>query len=284
MENGMRRINCRDHGGTFHIPNGRGRPPVRCGGKYSQCSAVNTRLVGKTKATEVADVTKNRRSTAPVPSLRDKRNADALETAKRRVIGAEMEKAVARAFDDGAAARRKAHARVPESPTETPKPGNVSLPKAIAAKAELEPLGWAVSGRAWIDEEGNQCASVLANRGTETISLVWKNGTLSSQEYVLWNREKPSLNFSGMPPRRLKFDPDELSDRELVTRLSGMKVSWWNRLAKSVETAVIGDRVTIEHVYNSRGDETPGERIVKFVDHGGTGYRAFYAAALIKVG
>lgn len=156
---------------------------------------------------------------------------------------------------------------------------------AQAAKAQLEPLGWTVSGRAWVDEDGKSCASVLGNRGVETISVVWRDGAVAGQEYILWGRVADTkLNFKGMPARKLGFDPDESSDRELVERLSGMKVTWWNRLAKDTETAIIPDKVNIEHVYNGVGDETPGERIIKFCDKNGSGYRAFYVAALIKVG
>ncbi len=94
--------------------------------------------------------------------------------------------------------------------------------------------------------------------------------------------EKPSDN--GYPPNDLHFNPAEVTDSELVRLIKGMKVTWWNTIAGSKETAVVGGNVTIEHIFFTNGDEDNSKRIVKFIDHGGGGFRAFHVSALLKVG
>lgn len=169
------------------------------------------------------------------------------------------------------------------------KPTNASLPMAQVAKAKLEVLGWTAKGRAWEEQPsddgdpgGQQMAMVTASRGEETISLTWQDGVLVDQQYSLWS-EKPSDN--GKPPSKLDINPNEMTDRELVHMISGMKVTWWNSLARSNESAIVGTKLTIEHVYDTaeNGLETV-KRLVKFVDHSGGGYRAFHVDALLKVG
>lgn len=258
----MKQLPCREHGGTFPVPFGRGRPPVRCGasmtgGKdYPTCTKHPENAKKSTKATRMS----------------------------QRVIDA----GVAAALDHAANARktertREQRASKPAQPVvQAPTADNPSLPKAQEAKAQLVPLGWTVVGRAWADDTGAQCASVTANRETETLSLVWKGGRLFDQQYILWDNERPKAN--GMPARKLKFNPDEMSDTELVRAISGMPVEWWNSLGKSVEKGVVGEKVNIEHVYNGIGGETPGARVVKFVDASGHGFRNFHVSALIKVG
>lgn len=94
---------------------------------------------------------------------------------------------------------------------------------------------------------------------------------------------KPSDN--GMPKHALPFDPDELSDSELIRAISGMEVTWWNRIAKSRESATVSpDKVNITHAYNATGDEVPGDRVITFVDYAGSGFRSFRAGALLKIG
>lgn len=168
-----------------------------------------------------------------------------------------------------------------ESNSESRKPANPSLAPAMAAKERLEALGWVCKGSARM-EDHHALASITASRGDETVIMHWNDGQLISQNYSLWH-EKPSAN--GKPQGALTFDPDECTDRELIRALAGSKVTWWNSLGQREESAVIGkDRIQIEHCYNGVGDETPGDRIVKFTEHGGAGFRAFKMAALLKVG
>jgi hypothetical protein len=125
-------------------------------------------------------------------------------------------------------------------------------------------------------------AQMTATRGSESLVITWNDGKLASQDYNLWHNRR-SLN--GMPARKLKFNPDEMTDRELIRAISGMKVTWWNTLGKTEETYVVsGDRLSIEHFYASNGEEDTGRRIVKFLDQNGNGYRHFHAEALLKVG
>jgi hypothetical protein len=111
--------------------------------------------------------------------------------------------------------------------------------------------------------------------------MSWRDGVLASQQYGL-EHIKPSDN--GIPPHDLHFNPEELTDSELVRMIKGMKVTWWNVLASSTESAVIaGSQVSVEHIFN-QADSDIGKRIVKFVDHNGGGFRAFHVSALMKVG
>lgn len=288
----IKHLTCREHGGTFSVPAARGRPPVRCGGKYPECVVTRARKAApvkvspavRTNATKATNGKAQRDAavikaavqravkTTPVPATLTR----TAKPASERLIPSGYERAEQEA-------PRKPRAKAPVSAVRDTDAINPSVAKAHQAKGELEPLGWHVTGRATGSE-----ASITATRDQEMIHIVWVDGELKSQNYTLWDTQRPALNLKGMPARKLEFNPDEMPDRELINVLSGMKITWWNRLAKATETAVIpGHReakVTIEHVYGHLGDEMPGDRIVKFVDVNGTGYRAFHVAALIKVG
>lgn len=153
---------------------------------------------------------------------------------------------------------------------------------ALPAKARLEEQGWLCTGRGWTDEDGGVGIELTAVRGDELLVMHWLDGKCTDQDYSLWS-EKPSANTK--PAGKLTFDPDECTDRELVRALAGCKVTWWNVLGQKEEEATIApESMKIEHAYNGHGDEQPGDRIVKFIEHGGAGYRAFRVAALLKVG
>lgn len=180
------------------------------------------------------------------------------------------------------------HAEYPAENHATPVPTtNPSLPLAMHAKALLEAVGWVVKGRAWTAVDAGQseqlayCAEITASREQETLIMTWQDGELVNQHYAM-EFVKPSMN--GMPGRQLDFDPDELTDSELVRMVRGMKVTWWNTIGNSTESAVVGGNVTIEHIFFATGDEDNTKRIVKFLDHGGGGFRAFHVTALMKVG
>jgi hypothetical protein len=247
----MKTLQCRDHGGTFTVEAKRGRPPVRCSDD-NVCSAwkPNSRVaMGDTAIKQVKQT--------PLPE----------ELQRQPVV---LQAAVARAYDDAAANRRKAQTQA-----------NPNVAMAYAAREMLSPLGWACTAKAWTDDDASY-ATLTAVRASEMITLVWQDGVLTDQHYGLWEMELPSANDK--PASKLGFDPDEMSDRELIQRLSGMPVQWWNRLGQSIEQATIPAKVQIEHAYNGTGDETPGDRVIKFVDMAGSGYRAFRVGALMKVG
>lgn len=271
-------ITCREHGGSFRIEVKRGRPPVKCSAenpcskaKTARGNRPRTMAEAKSQSAAVRGTSSSRRRAEHAAGIDSKaqRDAEALEAAKARAVSENGAKPAASKRQP----RFKPQARV-----------NASVPKAHGAKSLLEPLGWKVTGRAFDSEEGAG-ATVTAVRGQETLSLTWIDGVLTEQTYQLWDAEKPSNNGVPAEKRKLSFDPDELNDSELIKRLSGMAVTWWNTLAKSTESAVIpGNRVAIEHVYNGVGDETPGDRMVKFVDLNGSGFRAFRVGALLRVG
>ncbi len=88
-----------------------------------------------------------------------------------------------------------------------------------------------------------------------------------------------------MPKRRLKFNPDEMTDGELIRALAGMQVTWWNSLAKSEERFTVGTKtLSVEHCFSANGAEDTSRRIVKFVDMNGAGFRHFHVDSLLKVG
>jgi len=205
----------------------------------------------------------------PVKCLEDNR-CDAFTPAKRHVVTREN--------TASAAEKRASVITAPVKP-----PANKSVPLAVACKAELDALGWTGKGRGWIEESDDaMMAEVTAVRGSESLVITWNDGKVIRQDYNLWHNRR-SLN--GMPPSKLKFNPDEMTDRELVRQISGMKVTWWNTLGKTEESYVVsGDKLSIEHFYASNGEEDTGRRIVKFLDQNGNGYRHFHAEALIKVG
>jgi hypothetical protein len=179
-------------------------------------------------------------------------------------------------------------ANAPESVHEARSTANDSLPLAMAAKARLEAVGWICKGRAWIDvtsatvAPAEHCAEVTCSRGAETLIIVWVNGVLKRQDYQM-ESIRPAEN--GIPANSLNFDPNEMTDGELVRMVRGMKVTWWNTIAGSRETAIVGpNNVAVEHLFVGGGDTDNSKRIIKFLDHSGGGFRAFHVGALLKVG
>lgn len=169
---------------------------------------------------------------------------------------------------------------------------NPCIPFAHKAKTDLEPLGWSVTGRQWSDGDVFH-AQITATRGTELLLITWtaerkiSGGEFlvtSDQQYSLWSTEKPSENPKPKAAK-LPFNPALIEDADLIRTIAGQRVMWANRLRKGTEEAVVsGTRIQIDHTYNGEGHSIPGERIIKFVDHDGGGYRAFRLSALVKIG
>ncbi len=159
------------------------------------------------------------------------------------------------------------------------KEGNPSLILAKEAKSLLEAAGWVCKGRA--GQDATAWAHLACSRGDETLVMLWENGELISQNYAM---EFVKSSDNGYPDSELRFNPDELTDSELVRMIKGMKVTWWNTIAGAKESAIVGGTVTVEHIFRDNGDEDNSKRIVKFLDHGGGGFRAFHVGALVKVG
>lgn len=271
-------LKCRAHSGTFRVEVRRGRPPVNCT-EENPCDRVTTKR-------KLAKATGLKESQIVVrePS-RVERTASAIKNGRKTVtepvdnkrIGAAMKERAAKAAERP----RKAAAKAPEIDSEPRSTVSRSVQVAQASRAELEAVGWVAKGRGWTDGE-DEMAELTATRGSETIVLTWCNGNLTGQDYSIWH-SKPSRN--AMPKRRLKFNPDEMTDAELIRAISGMKVTWWNSLAKSEESFTVGTRtLSIEHTFASNGDEDSSRRIVKFVDMNGGGFRHFHVDALLKVG
>jgi hypothetical protein len=150
--------------------------------------------------------------------------------------------------------------------------------------------------------ETNGSVTVIAAREEELLTLTFQDGECISQDYSLWNADNPpniisakdnilssrgdklttTHNVGGMPRSKLPFNTSEVPDWELVRVLAGTKCTWWNHLAQHEETAIIGSMISIEHLYTGKGDEHPEDRIFKFTDRSGQGFRAFRLGALLS--
>jgi hypothetical protein len=181
-------------------------------------------------------------------------------------------------------------------------PNNKSLPPAMLAKAQLEAFDWKCNGRAYVNPadqpltigsrswSGMQLdiAAITASRGDESLVITWVDGECVSQQYSLWDVKQPAKPKHGIPPHRLPFDPVTISDSDLIVALNGMRVTWWNSLGGNEESAVVSPMnkgvVSITHYYTTAGKEVRDLRTIQFIDYSGSGFKAFYLAALLKVG
>jgi len=320
----IKRYSCRTHGGVFEKESTAGRPPVRCGGdKNPLCDKANLEagipeiIPAKDKPVleRAREGIRKRAEASAVVSIADQAGAqgrfEAMTNAELKAYAREhfstiskitsraqliraMQAQIAKAGQATPEQVAEAVARVEGVPAEQvtavkarqSKPAasaelSATLSMAKAAKEQLVVVGWTVEGRGGVAPEG-PFARVTASRDAETLVIEWVNGKLIAQDYSM-NYIKPSENM--LPGRKLNFDPDELTDRELIQKISGMKVTWWNTLGSSTETAVVpGDRVTVQHIFVGNGDEDNSKRIVTFVDRNAGGFRSFHTSMLMKVG
>lgn len=169
-----------------------------------------------------------------------------------------------------------------ESESEPRSTSNPSVLVAKAAKERLVALGWSARGKTGATEAGGSWATLTASRGEETLIINWSDGALVDQHYSLFSDK--DVAEEKLPGKNLDLNPDELTDRELVNWIRGMKVTWWNTLAGSTETAVVGGKVYVEHIFDQGENHDNTKRLVKFLDHNGGGFRAFHVSAMMKVG
>jgi len=270
----MKTLQCRDHGGTFKVVAKRGRPPVRCATEHP-CTRAGKKPVDTAQIMSkamVADGKKVRRqSTLP-------REGSALRTSKWCKCDDQGGEPHEKGIEGCRYATRGAPVVVRHNP---------SIQFAGQTREMLEPLGWMLTGRAGFEplgdgeEEDAAWAEVTATRGTESLFFRWVNGKIQAQVYSLWDSEKTAVG-NGAPKSRLTFDPDQMSDAELVMAISGQPVTWWNRLGRNNEKAIVSkEKVNIQHNFTG-GNESA--RMVTFVDISGGGFRSFHVDALLKVG
>ena len=298
-----RMTKCQEHGGYFQHPVRRGRRSTRCKPEYPCSRAAKlSDVTNQNVADRVGDgfdrmttselreyargkyssIARLRRRADILVALRAQKAKEAALAANRAARDAEAEApSAARNYLSQEAATAVAR-QASEPAPEAPKPANPCAATAMEIKSRLEPLGWVVKGRGW-REGAEACGEVLAARGTENLMIQIRNGKVTTQEYFLWDMEKPSNN--GRPASKLSVNTDEMTDREIIQMLAGSKVTWWNNLGSKEESAIVGTgKINIDHVYTGRGDETPSDRIIKFADHTGGGFRAFRLGALISIG
>ena len=291
----LKQLTCREHGGTFTVEARRGRPPVRCS-PDNVCASVaaNAKVRVIHKEPVVSTPAEQNLSTMTFPELRAYARSIGLSTGTKLTNRPALRNAI-RKYLKPADAEVVAHfesAKLVGGPIMPAKRADTALgTKGIsamhAAWQRLEELGWKVSMLSSADQHDPTITvippSLTATRGEETISLAWDNtGNLLSQDYHLWS-EKPSRN--NKPASKLPFDPDEVSDRELVRMLAGVKITWWNVLAGAEETAVVNPQsVKVAHAYDGHGDEQPADRVLTFVATGAGGFRSVRIGALLKVG
>jgi hypothetical protein len=168
-----------------------------------------------------------------------------------------------------------------------------------AATEALEGLEWTVAAKGWaqtVDSPNAEVdgvllyhASITANRGPETLYLEWADGIQVASDYAILDTSAANNN-GDMPATNLPFDPETVSDGELVQYISGSKIEWWNRVGGMIEKGVCGDpksqngiRVAIEHVYSGIAGPAGIDRLIRFnLMDGGT--RVIKVGALLKVG
>lgn len=244
----MKRITCRVHGGTFLVEPKRGRPPVKCS-EDNPCKPVVAYTLGAKKRAPNADLQRERD-----------------EASWRGTHGEPLPKAL------------QVPVKAPESPAEPATPPEGSIARAHVAKALLEAQGWAC--HASIDGTSIQ---FHASRDTERIAMIITDGVVVSQEYTLWDTQKPSTNEVPAGMVKLPFNPDEMTDSELVRALMERTVIWWNRIAKGEEKATLPTKVSVTHTFNGHEDEVPADRVITFVDMHGGGFRTFRQGALMRL-
>lgn len=285
----MRTLPCRLHGGNFTIEAKRGRPPTKCGGDYPACTKAGT--------------VKPERVSRSLKSGWCRCNEQGNEPHERGIEGckyyAPVEPEVAKAERPRKTAQKPRTAVKPVVATEDPGDGKrvdrrailaATVALAMEAKAKLEAQGWTCEGRGWVDPVeingkdmgGVPYAELIAARGEERITLHWSGDKLVSQQYSLWDMEQPQKN--DMPEEGISSEFDEYTDKELVARMAGQRVTWWNKLGKNKETAFCPDTVKVAHAYNGVGDETPADRIITICDRGSGGFRSFRVGQLLKIG
>lgn len=267
----MKTITCRAHGGTFTVESVRGRPPVSCGGPNDECDAYPVEAGDGLDDMSVIELKKLALDEGYSTITRLGKKASLIDAIR-----------IQRQKNAKSMRTEEIHAALEAEPVPpTPAP-NSTLAMAKTAKERLVPLGWLCKGRGWA-EDGVLHAELLCTRGEEMLLMHWAAGALVSQSYSLWQTTKPEVN--GKPRSSLSFDPGELTDQELIRRLAGMPVVWWNSLGQNEMKGIIsGTKIQIEHAYDGKGNELPGDRMVKFNDQADGGFRAFRVAALLKVG
>lgn len=239
-----KRIKCRVHGGYFTVEARRGRPPVKCT-EDNECDAQK------------------------VPSTSARTGSSSL--GKRMAEHASK-------TPTSDATRATVNASGSSDRANWSEARQATVREINRIFTELSKLGWTAQ-RSWADKS---TAEITATRGEEMIYVTVVNGTATMQ-YSLWSFDKPAANKR--PATNLPFDPDEIGDGELARYLVGSRVTWYNRLSGKEETAICGkESIRIEHGFNARGDEIPGERIIKFVDADEMSFRAFRLDQLLKVG
>jgi hypothetical protein len=249
-----KKIKCRTHGGFFTVEARRGRPPVKCT-EDNQCDAQRVPTSASSGRVRIE-------SNQPVATLNVGRSAN-MASSKTRTSAAT---AASESVSDSAGNASWQAGR------------QATVKEVNRVFTELSKLGWNAK-RSWEDKT---TAEITATRGDEMIYVTVTNGQ-SSMQYSLWSFDKPQEN--GKPTSKLPFDPDEIGDRELVRLLAGVKVTWYNRLSGKEEHAYCGAvAIRVEHGYNARGDEMPGERIIKFTDPDDKHFKAFRLDQLLKVG
>lgn len=295
-----KRYQCRSHdGGIFSMPPRRGRPPVRCTGEFPCDRAKTITVAGKavtvskTIATQAGESGRFEAMTNAELKAYAREHFSTISkiTSREQLIAAMTAQLAKRAQVTNVVrevpgiGKVAVITRTPAESVLKPRTGaNDSLPLAMRAKAQLEPVGWVVKGRAWLEGASvvTHHAEVVASRGAETLIMHWVDGVLAEQQYSMEHLKQAE---NGMPASKLSFNPDEMTDGELVRMLRGMKVTWWNTLGSSTETAIIGPaNIAIEHLFVGGGDTDNSKRIIKFLDHSGGGFRAFHVGALLKVG
>jgi type II secretory pathway component PulM len=192
--------------------------------------------------------------------------------------------------------------------------GPRSAAKGKAFADSIRALGWEIEP-SW--GGGEDHVVVTATRGAEVIFIEWLGGVFqptatyaqgdrvvrvrnasAAKQYASRTPEQAAEETAKVSANRffrkreapaedvdakrqpLPFDPALALDEEVFANLAGKRITWYNRVAQTPDSAVfpIEYRKEFTHI-----TEFQGERIVNFVDHGGTGFRSFRLSGLLSV-
>lgn len=263
----MNTFKCTEHGGTFQIPKKRGRPPVKCK-PDNPCTQLKGNRDKQARGIAQA-VARTLKGETPKESALRKRGTPQAEVPGLKGVSQKAAENMAEQMSTPEVTRDLAMSK--------------AVQNALKAKELLEPLGWNCTAK----KTSSGAVDFMGARNPELINIIFEEDGSAFQTYSIWDTVQPKKNYDPrMPARELSFNPDEVSDRELFTLLRGREVHWFNRQTGSVEIGVIStSKMQIEHLFGNEadGEPTPDDRVIKFIDHAESRFRAFRLAALIKV-
>lgn len=262
----------------------------------------------KKGANRAAHTAKTNRHAQRTPLPPRKGDVEAAREPIARIISEEDRERLDSRLVDGAHPRRAAKSAKSNGDDQDPRSqtkAHAFAEKAVAAKWQVSTA--VVAG----------AVEVTATRGAETIVQAWRNGVwdYTVSFYAYGDRNTKPRNASGAARlltrtpaeaageaskvasnkhfrkaepkdisvrledarKALPFDPALATDEEVCAALSGRALSWYNRLSRGTESAIVGRKGVRITVLDD------GQRVANFCCPA-TGYRSCLVTAILKVG